>query len=357
MSRVSAIGFLASLTLATAVGQAAVTFDWATVGNPSNAADPLTGDLYGAVANSYSISKYETTNAQYVEFLNAVDASGANTRALYSSGMSTNGNSAGISFAAGNASGSKYGVLSGQGNKPVTFVSWYDTARMANWMHNGQGAGSTETGVYTLTSNTSISGGRSASATFFIPTENEWYKAAYHQPAAAGGDADSYWLYPTGTNTEPNSDQPPGDVSINQNVGNFFRNDSLVNGFNDGWAVTGSTGYSSLQNYLTDAGAYTLADSFYGTFDQGGNVFEWNETLISGSSRGLRGGWWGNGSGNLRSDFRYDGVPTGEDGGIGFRLASIPEPASMMGLVFAAVMTLSTRRCRASLKRPEPQRV
>jgi len=341
---VSIIGLVGGLT---SPAHAAVTFQWATVGNAGNAADPLTGNLYGAVANSYIISKYETTNAQYVEFLNAADPAGTNTRALYNSEMSNNGNSAGISFAAGNASGSKYGVLSGQGNKPVTYVSWYDAARMANWLHNGQGAGSTETGVYTLTGNTSISGGRSAGATVFIPTENEWYKAAYHQPEAAGGDTDSYWLYPTGTNTQANSDQPPGDVPINQNVGNFFRNDSLVNGFNDGWAVTGSPSYSGSQNYLTDAGAYTLADSFYGTFDQGGNVWEWNETLISGSSRGLRGGSWANDSDSLRSDNRYDNVPVLEDINVGFRLASIPEPASIMLVAMFGAATLMRRKARA----------
>ncbi len=350
MSRLSTIGFLASLTLATAVGQAAVTFDWATVGNAGNAADPLNSGLVpgiGSVGYSYSISKYETTNAQYVEFLNAADAGGTNTRALYNSGMSTDGNSAGISFAAGNASGSKYGVLSGQGNKPVTYVSWYDAARMANWLHNGQGAGSTETGVYTLTSNTSISGGRSANATFAIPTENEWYKAAYHQPAAAGGDADSYWLYPTGTNTEPNSDQPPGAGSINQNVGNFSRDDGLVNGFNDGFAVTGSTSYSVSQNYLTNAGAYTLADSYYGTFDQGGNVFEWNETRVTGSSGGLRGGSWYDNSLYLRSGLvRYVYDPSFEDNNIGFRLASIPEPASLLSVALVGMVALNRRRRR-----------
>ena len=38
----------------------------------------------------------------------------------------------------------------------------------------------------------------------------------------------------------------------------------------------------------TDVGAYTLSASPYGTFDQGGNVSEWNETGL-GSTLGIRG--------------------------------------------------------------------
>ena len=30
-----------------------------------------------------------------------------------------------------------------------------------------------------------------------FPAKSEWYKAAYYQPAAQGGDTDNYWLYPT----------------------------------------------------------------------------------------------------------------------------------------------------------------
>ena len=47
----------------------AVMFDWETVGNTGNAADPLTG--FGSVDYTYRISKHEVTNAQYAEFLNA----------------------------------------------------------------------------------------------------------------------------------------------------------------------------------------------------------------------------------------------------------------------------------------------
>ena len=174
---------------------------------------------------------------------------------------------------------------------------------------------------------------RNAGAQWFIPTENEWYKAAYHQPAAQGGDADNYWAYPTRTNSEPYSDQPPGSGTPTPiEHGQLLRDDdSLANGYNDGYAVTGSTSYSSSQNYLTDAGAYTSATSPYGTFDQGGNVWEWNEALISGSFRGLRGGSWINNPENMRSSDRFDNrtPPINEHNSVGFRVATVPEPSTI----------------------------
>ncbi len=80
------------------------------------------------------------------------------------------------------------------GDKPVNYVSWYDSIRFANWLNNGQGTGDTETGAYTLlggtpTPSNGVSITRNAGATWFLPSEDEWYKAAYHQPAAQGGDS------------------------------------------------------------------------------------------------------------------------------------------------------------------------
>jgi hypothetical protein len=95
-------------------------------------------------------------------------------------------------------------VKANMGDKPVNYVSWYDAARMSNWMTNGQGSGGTESGVYTFDGVDSISGitrDLSNPNQVFIPNEDEWYKAAYHQPFAQGGDADDYWLYATQSNS------------------------------------------------------------------------------------------------------------------------------------------------------------
>jgi hypothetical protein len=119
---------------------ASVTMDWVTVGNPGNAADPLTG--YGSVAYEYKIGKYEVTNAQYGAFLNAKAAT--DSYSLYNSSMSSYG------ITQSGSSGSyTYSVTTALANRPVVYVSWFDAARMANWMMNGQGSGSTETGAYT----------------------------------------------------------------------------------------------------------------------------------------------------------------------------------------------------------------
>jgi formylglycine-generating enzyme required for sulfatase activity len=216
-------------------------------------------------------------------------------------------------------------------------VSWFDSIRFANWMHNGMGSGDTETGAYTLMGGTPQPANafiitRNPGARWWLPSEDEWYKAAYHKNDGATGN---YWDYPTSTNATPYSDQPPGaGAPDSSNTANFFEiDDSIVNGYNDGWAVTASNSFvvDSLQNYLTDVGAYTSSRSPYGTFDQGGNVFEWNETLpFGGLNRGVRGGSWFDSYSFLHAADRFSGdFPGNEYFRLGFRVASIPEPASI----------------------------
>jgi sulfatase modifying factor 1 len=283
------------------------------------------GGAFGAVSYTYNISKYEVSNAQYVEFLNKVDATGANTLSLYNASM-TSSTRGGINFTTGNPNGSKYSAKTGRGNNPVVFVSFFDSMRFVNWLHNGQTSSGTESGVYTI--GTGLSETRAVGATYWLPSEDEWYKAAYYQPLALGGPSDSYWLYPMKTDSVPYSDQPPGTSSPDASkAGNFFRDDGVANGYNDGYAVSGSTSLPS-GNPLTDVGAYTTASSYYGTFDQGGNVREWNEAII-GSSRGRSGGSWLNNENGLRASVRASNDPSFEGDVIGFRVAGlIPEPTA-----------------------------
>lgn len=340
----SCLAVLSCLSLAPA-GRAAVTIEYVPVGNPGNSPDPATG--FGSVAQLYFIGKHEVTNSQYAEFLNAKAAS--DPVGLYNLSMASDAR--GGIIRSGSTGSRTYAVKAGQGNQPVVFVNWYSSIRFANWLNNGQGAGDTENGAYTLAGGSVIPSNdrtiaRNAGAAVFLPSENEWYKAAHHQPSIAGGDGDGYWLYPTGTNAEPNSDQPPGDPSIQTNAANFFRDDGLANGFNDGYAVTASTSLSASTNYLTDVGAYAVADSFYGTFDQGGNVFEWNEDRASESEspRGVRGGMWNSTSDVLGAGLNFYEEPGTERSTIGFRVASIPEPASGLALLSGGSLMLIRRR-------------
>lgn len=266
---------LASIALVTPAF-AVINIDYVPVGHAGNAADPETGSLYGAVAYAYQIGKYEVTNAQYTAFLNAADPTGANANGIYNTGMASDVRG-GITYTAGAASGEKYTIRTSMGDKPVNYVSWYDSARFTNWLHNGQGSGSTETGAYTLSGSTGTIT-KSVGATVWLPSENEWYKAAYYQPSGAGGDTDNYWNHATQSNTTPTvaSVNAIGDVSNpGANVANY----------------SSGADWNSLDGNVTTVGS-TAANNYFGTADMNGNVREWNDTVIAGSSRGLRGGSW-----------------------------------------------------------------
>ena len=303
---------------------ASITMDWVNVGNPGNAADS-TG--YGAVAYAYQIGKYEVTNSQYATFLNAVDPDGANANGLYNPNMGSNARG-GITYTAGSASGAKYTLRTSMGDKPVNYVSWYDAARFANWMMNGQGAGSTETGAYTLNGNTGIIT-KNVGATVYLPSEDEWYKAAYYDPTPGAGGGDNYWLYASQSDTAPT-------VAVASATGDIT---------NPG-ANVANHGNGQEGNVTTVGSAGALAESYFGTADQGGNVLEWNDAVISGSSRGLRGGSYSSDGDDLRASPSISsyGGPSGESYHIGFRVASVPEPSSLLLTMLAGGVMLARRK-------------
>jgi formylglycine-generating enzyme required for sulfatase activity len=326
---------LVSLCLLLAAGLCAthahaVTIDLVTVGDAGNANDNSTGNLYGGVSNAYQIGKYEVTNAQYADFLNAKAAS--DPLALYNANMGSNARG-GITQS-GTSGNFTYAARTNMGNKPVNFVSWYDAIRFANWMNNGQGAADTETGAYTLLGGTPTpSNGnsitRNVGATWFLTSENEWYKGAYYQPGASSND---YWLYPTASDTDPTvaTASATGDISNpGSNVANY---------------LDGADWNSQDGNVTTVGSAGTLSDSYYGTFDQGGNVWEWNEALISGSNRGLRGGSFIGSATFLQSSDRNDNFPTIENSDIGFRVAAVPEPSAAVLCIAGCVGAWVLRR-------------
>ena len=346
----------ASALAAPSLRAAPIDYPMVTVRDAGNAAD-TTG--YGAVGYEYGIGKYDVTIGQYTTFLNAVAKTDAYS--LYNTNMGTDLNIAGISRT-GSSGSYVYSVMNNGGssaNRPITYVSWFDAARFANWMANGQPTGAqstttTENGAYNLNGATSgtapakngTNPNTSAAPTFWIPTENEWYKAAYYQPTASGGPSDGYWAYAT------KSDTAPGNViGPSANQANYYTG--------AGYSVTQSGSYSSSQNYLTDVGAFTGSASFYGTFDQSGNVNQWNDLNgASGSSRGLRGGYWGGANAfNLSSSRRSTNDPSNETYLIGFRLAGpvpVPEP-STWGMAITALACGGWRMVRARRARgPEP---
>lgn len=170
------------------------------VGDVTNTQDSTFG--YGFVDYSYYIGKYTITNNDYIEFLNAVAKN--DILNLYNLFMSTTPNG-GISVS-GSPGSFTYTAKTNMGNKPVVFVTWLDAARYCNWLHWGKPSGSdfyiTETGAYNLnrTNSALVSIIKNVDANYYIPTENEWYKAAYYK---GSGMNSGYWLYATQSNIDP----------------------------------------------------------------------------------------------------------------------------------------------------------
>ena len=132
---------LAILAMSSARRTDAVSIETVPVRNASNAPDAQSQS--GSVGYDFRIAKFEVTNLQYAEFLNAVDPTGLNGLDLFNESMSWHPIS-GIRMNGDAADGEKFEVKLGFDNKPVILVSWYDAIRFSNWLHNGQGDSDTE---------------------------------------------------------------------------------------------------------------------------------------------------------------------------------------------------------------------
>jgi sulfatase modifying factor 1 len=218
------------------------------VGDTGNAAD-VTG--FGAVAYVYRIGKFEVTNAEYCEFLNATAKK--DPYQLYDHRMAESHGGINRSGEFGNYS---YKTKDAGGRKPVGYVTWESCSRYANWLSNGGGNTDTEKGCYllkggsqpivTLPDHAALAAGKTTK--WVIASENEWYKAAYYDPDKPGGAG--YWNFAMSGGSAPS-------CNINSNE-------------------------------ISEAGAFKVA-SPYGTYDQNGNLWEYNETRND-NKVGLRGG-------------------------------------------------------------------
>ena len=406
------------------------------LGNSNDAADS-NGLSFGKVDYYYNISKYETTYGQYVEFLNAVAKSDpyglfnpGMQQDLLLNGINRTGVDGSYNYSVAPSTGSPLTQnTEGSENKPVNYVNYLDTIRFANWMHNGKGSGSTETGAYSITTaalvgatrwdnqitykatgDLSISVGDQAQASgltgsgfdtrstirsvtkkdgftyftvqnrnsngiatgsgtvtvipathasgarYWIPTENEWYKAAYYNPNKNGLGSAGYYDWAT------KSDTTPGNTLINPSAPNLA-NTRTNTGFTK--SPLSSIFLGQLPdplvgpNMLTEVGAFSGSASYYGTYDQDGNITEWNESIYdpisafgdyNGSINGTRSkrgaSFYNPASG---SSLRDDGLMPNDAGyAAGFRLASAStltpnsNPASVTTTSATASSTLSS---------------
>lgn len=316
-----------------------------TVGDPGNFGQ-LSGEgaggygpnrYCGSVDYSYNIGTYEVTAKQDRDFLN--NKAKTDLYGLYSEYMARPTDAYGCNIQRSGTSGSyTYSVALDWANRPVNYVSYWDACRFANWLGNGQGDGDTETGAYTLGGYTGVDGGaivRNAGANWAVTSEDEWYKAAYYM---GGGTNSGYWKYATGSNNMPSNKVTNPDSG---NAANYIP----TNG--DYYSISGPY-------YRTNVGEFERSSSAYGTFDQGGNVWEWTEAVVyqdpNYSGRGMRGGSFYSGAGSLLGNFRHYS-PYGsayESDCIGFRVSQvIPEPSSILVLAGGLVSLIGIRRRRA----------
>lgn len=317
------------------VGDIGNVADTAVAYNGTYPRDTTTG--LGSVNYGYQIGMYEVTAGQYTEFLNAVAAT--DTHGLYT-GVMANPSYSGI-LRTGTPGNYAYTVDLAHSTRPAQFISFWSAARFANWMANGQGgAGTTETGSYTLTpgaiaSNTVT---RNAGATWVIPSEDEWYKAAYYK---GGSLSAGYWLYPTQSNTLPgNNTTDPGGNNANLALGGPYPNPIIP-------PQPLEPGY-----YTTTVGNFINSPGPYGTFDQAGNVAEWNEgftptNVLNVQGRGLRGASFGDDQAMSTDRSLLLGRPADYHAAVsGFRVAMVPEPGTwaMLSAGITALLWLGRRR-------------
>lgn len=223
------------------------------------------------------------------------------------------------------------------GSQPAANMTWYEAAAFVNWLNTSQGYQAaynlTFSGEWSMTlwaaADAWTLGGenlyRHKDAFYFLPSEDEWYKAAYHQN---DGVTANYWDYATGSNSIPSA---------------------VASGTTAGTAVYGSA--TNPPAAVNNAGGL----STYGTMGQNGNVWEWNESALDGSNdsssegRTYRGGFLVSPESNLRSSLRVGNFPSYSVNGLGFRVASVPEPSSTVLMIGSGLFFLARRRRERSL--------
>ena len=165
-------------------------------GNPADAT------TWGSVNYAYFASREPVTNAEYSEFLNAVAATDTNN--VYDTSMGSHAR--GGIIRSGTPGSYSYSCKTNMENKPVNYVMWYNAARYCNWLHNNkptglQSASTTEDGAYLLNGNNGEPN-KFNNAKYFLPSDNEWYKAAYYASLVVSYPT-QYYTYATKSDTLP----------------------------------------------------------------------------------------------------------------------------------------------------------
>ncbi len=313
LAAIAGISLIATQARADTFGSGANTFniDFVTIGNPGNPGD-TTGDPnpIGSVPHIYRMGKFEIST-QMIDKANVLG---------------------GLGIAR---------IQPVAADNPMLETSWNEAARFVNWLNTSTGSApaykfAVQPGDIGYSANADIElwtlndAGydpnnlfRNSFARYFLPSEDEWYKAAYYDPITS-----AYFDYPTGSNIAPT---PATNTT-----------------------AAGTAVYSSCCIFAD----VTLAGGLspYGTMGQGGNVWEWGESEIDRTNdfsvyvRGVRGGDRSSSALLLSSSHRNGNPPNFHGYGLGFRVASgiVPEPSSLMLLMLGGSALLLRRRTTRS---------
>lgn len=310
----------------------ALPISWIPIGDAGNSGDPLTHQL-GAVKNNFEIAQYEVTAAQYTVFLNAV-ATEQDPHHLYDENMEKNPAIACITRS-GDQPPFVYSTISGRENIPITYVSHNNALRFINWLENGypsRDAGddiitaSTEIGAYTFSNQGNQERAtRNIDSTFYLPTQDEWVKAAYYK----GGNLHAgYWMYPTAHDIAPYYQ-----YGLPENRANYQTK-----------VASWSTWGQSFKLLLVNDSPQSV--SGYGVSDMGGNVAEWTDSTDLQSNNFVLGGSWQseysiwNNNDLMRTANPKTQDPTIGSETVGFRIAAIannPSPAASIATTDTSV--------------------
>jgi hypothetical protein len=280
------------------------TIDFVPIGNPGNAGESNEG-TFGGVSYLYRMGTYELSKAS----INRAAASGASNLPVVE-----------------------------DNNKPVGSLTWYQAAAFVNWLNTSTGhqaaynlnGDATGMSLWSSAEAWQLGGQnlfRHKDAYYFLPSENEWYKAAYHKNDGITGN---YWDYATASDAVPTA------------------------------VINGTTAGTAVYNYnpVPPGPAVSPADidnagglSAYGTMGQSGSLREMLEGAsdrsnnTAGELRAIRGGYWQDPNpAYISSASRASASPAFGLAITGFRVASVPEPAGVALLIGPVLAWLVHRR-------------
>jgi formylglycine-generating enzyme required for sulfatase activity len=335
------------------------------MGSPPQQFPPIQNQALGrgSVGYEYSIGRFEVTTSQWTEFFNAAyDRPVGDPNLPWLIPPTFWGAQGTTPINSSNPNARRWQVPAGNEMRPVGNISWRMAAMYCNWLHNDKGTTREAfmSGAYNVsTFGPNGLGGfsdqptRSPDARYFIPSWDEWLKAAHYDPHKNGPDQGGWWAYPNGSDS-PLIPGPPGVlVSANLLQPPFPDPNGVPAQTNYGWESQNFPGYSP---FTVPLGAYPDVQSPWGLLDVSGATSEWTEEIRNfaggGMTRVYDGSSWNDlGSGVVDPIWlRSSTEPWISAYGHGFRIASnVPGPSPLLVMVLSSgCVALVNRRRRRS---------